>query len=183
MKKRHIFCLAYLIIIVIEFILFFQEIHHTSNFIKNLITLGIFLFPIVIIIFISGFKKSTARTVSLVIASIGTIVWFLVSWFFIMFFFGSLLTNNGFHKVYEKQVNDKTLVIFRTPNEGAFGGDELKPAIVTKVFWGLEKRDWIDSGISYEYGSDSCYVVIDGKNVNVPNRDVLYEDKNYIIIK
>ncbi|MCK5816581.1 MAG: hypothetical protein KAH15_01120 [Candidatus Marinimicrobia bacterium] len=83
--------------------------------------------------------------------------------------------NNGFRKVYEKQVNDKTLAIFRTPDSGALGGDELKPAIVTKVFLGLERRVWIESGVSYEYGSDSCFVVIDGKKVNVPHRGILYE--------
>ena len=86
-----------------------------------------------------------------------------------------LRTGNGYRLVYEHNLGEREqLVIYRSPDNGAFGGDLLVAATVRPLFLGLEQRRFLPGVIQRVPEADSNYVAVGDRRIPVPKDKVLY---------
>jgi hypothetical protein len=101
----------------------------------------------------------------------------LVSLLAFFFTLGDVLkwSDNGFRPVFEKQIeNKKWLIIFRTPDEGALGGDHICPALVDKIILGIQKRKWLnENDIKFDLNNDSNFIEINNQKYKIPKENIL----------
>lgn len=91
-----------------------------------------------------------------------------------MFTFNDIMINNGFRPVFESDLRDgRYLVIYRTPDLGAFGGDYIAAATVRKLFPGLIKRDFLPKESRVVNLQAPDYVQLGNKRIEIPKEDEL----------
>ena len=60
--------------------------------------------------------------------------------------FHSFWINEGYIKVYEQTIEpNKSFVLYMSPHRGITGGRVRTYAIVNDLFWGFNKREWLDT--------------------------------------
>lgn len=150
----------------------------TSNILNSLLHLGFFLVPLLPLVWFIKIPKTVIRIFAYVLYVVFLIPLYLVSSLAILFTLNDVLSNNnnGFRRIYEKPLNNKeTLVIYRTPDKGALGGDFIKPAKVRKILPGIISRKVLwDTQIRYSPRIDSNYIKIEGKRVYLPDNYFLW---------
>jgi hypothetical protein len=154
----------------------------TYNQLNNLLTLGLFIIPIIPILWFQFIKIIWVRILTSVLYGLGLIPVSLVSFLAFFFTLYDVLEwkSNGFRPVFEKQLeNRKWLIVYRTPDQGALGGDHISPAIVNKIIPGIEKRKWLnESDIKFDTNNDSDYIEITSQKYNIPKENILRQFGN-----
>ena len=170
-------CLWISLMYLVFYLLFFWSNWHsgyslTNNHINNILSLGIFIVPMLPLFWFVFIKKIWLRITAYAVYLCVLIPFATISSMAFFFTFFDVIdhNNNGYRAVFEKQLPDSTwLVIFRTPDDGALGGDHLCPALVQKIIPGLEKRKFLDEkAIILDNSSDSNFVYIDNQKFRVP---------------
>lgn len=88
-----------------------------------------------------------------------------------------LRTGNGLRKVYEGEIgNGKWIAAFRTPDQGALGGDYLVAYTVRKLCCGFEMRKY--AGRLSHSSQGFPEVEVAGKKYSFPASEILYRSGN-----
>jgi len=142
MKKGIIYTsIAWTTLIIIDFILESNEIHSKYLVVENFMKLLTFFVWIVPILLIFLIKKKIVKYILLTISAILIIINGLFIMFLGTFFINDLFVGNGYRQIFEKKIsNDRYFSIYRSPDEGAFGGDSRTYMIDKKLVFGLVKR-------------------------------------------
>lgn len=149
----------------------------TYNQLNNLLTLGMFVIPIIPILWFQFIKLKWLRILTSVLYGVALIPVALVSFLAFFFTLYDVLEwkNNGFRPVFERQIEKgKWLIVFRTPDEGALGGDHIRPALVDKIIPGVQKRKWLnETEIKFDLKADSNYIEINNQKYKIPKDTIL----------
>jgi hypothetical protein len=149
----------------------------TYNQLNNLLTLGMFVIPTIPILWFQFIKLIWLRILTSVLYVLVLIPVALVSFLAFFFTLYDVLEwkDNGFRPVYEKQLEKRNwLIVFRTPDQGALGGDHIRPALVDKIIPGVQKRKWLnETDIKVDINNDSNYIEINNQKYRVPKDTIL----------
>jgi len=154
----------------------------TSNRIRNVLHLGFFFVPLLPILWFWMIKINWLKILLSVVYVFFLIPFYLVSSLAILFTLNDVLSDNGngFREVYKKEIEKgKYIKVFRTPDQGALGGDFTQVAIVRELLPGLENRTWLpDNQRKYQFNNDSDFVYIRNKKYNIPKEKDLRMNGN-----
>ncbi len=126
---------------MIELILERNEIHSKYLVIENIMKLLFFFVWIVPILLTFLIKKKVVKYSLLTIGVILIIINSFSIIFLGVFFINDLFVGNGYRQIFEKKISNNTYFsIYRSPDEGAFGGDFRTYTVDRKYFLGFVKR-------------------------------------------
>ncbi|MDP2362529.1 MAG: hypothetical protein Q8M94_02035 [Ignavibacteria bacterium] len=134
----------------------------------TLIQLNIWFVPFLLIFLI---RKKINRIIALSTSAVLLII--LSPFIFILNIWGidNLLIGNGYRKIYEKEIsNQQYFSIYRSPDEGALGGDLKVYAIDNKLPLGFVKRDLLSIGdfdLSHNYRINIDTVIFNNDTIIV----------------
>ncbi len=168
MRKLIIYIsIIWIILISVDILLEHNEIHSRFLFIENVMKLLTFFVWIVPILLIFLIKK---KIVKYILLSISAIVILINSYFILflgMFFINDLFIGNGYRQIFEKKISgNKFFSIYRSPDEGALGGDYRTYTVDTKYIFGIVKRHELSSN-EYSLQQDiknNCETIIIGND-------------------
>lgn len=171
--------ISYIVLLIVRE---FTSYSLTNNTLGSILLIGFFLTPFIPFFWFIYIKRLKLKNGLIIGYSLLLSPILLLS---MMGFFLSSLNliftpDNGFRPVFEKRIDSKNwLVIYRTPDQGALGGDHIQPAIVNKICSGIEHRKWLkETDIISNNSSDSNYVMIGNVQYMIPKEDVLRQRGN-----
>ncbi len=143
-----------------------------NNNLSNILTLGFFLVPIFALYWLSFIEIDWLRNVTMVGFGLLSFALYTVSFLAILFTVNDVIkmNNNGYRAIHEIPIGeDSFIVIYRTPDTGAFGGDFIDTALVKKIGLGIMSRDF-NKQINYDYGfnNEEGTISFRGKEYKVP---------------
>lgn|SRR5574337_1129534 len=171
-----IYALTYLALLVADNTL---HLALTNLRLGNILTFGSFFVPLMPIVWLLYIKLKWLRVSVLVIYCACLVPLYFYSLLLIMFTFNDITINNGFRPVFEADLRDGGyLVIYRTPDLGAFGGDYIAAARVRKIFPGLIKREFLPKESRVVNLEEPDYVQLNNKRIEIPKEDELRQKGN-----
>lgn len=177
------FSIGYFIFYVSLFVIGYNtSLSLTSNNLLNVLALGIFFVPLAPIVWLINIRKIILKIISVIIYILILIPIYWVSFLAFIFILYDVLSwnNNGYRPVFEKNIkNNEWLIIYRTPDERALGGDHIQPAIVRKVMPGFEMRKYLSENLIIQDSiNDSDYIIIEDITYRVPKEYYLRQKGN-----
>jgi len=137
--------IVWITIIVIDYILKWADIWSNYIIVENILNVVLYLSWIIPILLILLINRKKIKYIFLVIYSLILILLSFPLFFVGTFLFNDLITNNGYSKVYEKELNKREkFVIYITPDKGAFGGSNKMYSLDKKLGFGFVKRKNLD---------------------------------------
>lgn len=172
LKFSIIYVLFYLVIITIGA---YTDLAFSSINLTNLLKLGIFILPIMPLIWFSMIRIKWLKTVISIPYCGVIIVAYAVSMLAIMFAIGDLQSGNGFRQVFESPLsNGERLVIYRSPDQGALGGDDICFATVKNVLPCIISRSFLSGkALQIEKSGSERFIIVEGVRIKIPDDEIL----------
>lgn len=149
----------------------------TSNRLDNIISLGSFIFPLMPFLWFLFIKQRIIKVVLYVTYICCLIPLYLTFSLAILFTLNDVITNNGngFRPVFEINTgSEERLVMYRTPDKGALGGDFIVPYVVHNIMPGIISRKPADDFFwKRNYSDGSQCIEFNGVTYRIPGDDVL----------
>ncbi len=159
-------------------VIFSTNIAIENNNLDNGLTLGFFLVPILIIYWLTFIKISWLRYFLLITYSLFLLFFYAVSSLAIIFTASDVLkmNNNGFRAIYEITIDhNRKIIVYRTPDSGAFGGDNIDVALVKRIGLGLISREFSDElHFKDKYVNTGGQIIYKGNEYHIPPLDEIY---------
>jgi len=159
---------------LIDLILEKNEIHSKYLIVENLLKLLFFFVWIVPILLIFLIKKKLVKYVLLTISAILIIINGFFIFFLGMFFINDLFVGNGFRQIFEKEISNNTYFsIYRSPDEGSFGGDYRTYTVDRKFLLGFVKRHQLNPEeyvINQDIKNNSETIIIGRDTIFIDNK-------------
>ena len=138
-------------------------------------SLLMFFFPFAWIFYID---RKNIRSVLIIVYGLFFMGVFPIAWLGTMMVYGDL--ENGWRLVHTISFNQESFLgIYRTPDQGALGGDKLAAALVTPVIPGFVKRRVVFFDLISAFPGDRdlpIEIQVDGKFFSVPSPNELFKD-------
>lgn len=168
---------VYLAFCLLVFIVgFCSDLEFSSTIAANIFTLCQLPLLAVPVIWISVIRKRVLRVIGFWLYGVFVVFASPIIVILAMWFTNSLIVGNGFRSVYEIPLDDgRRIVIFRTPDIGAFGGDELIAEVVEAGFLCFENRKGIRKGVYFDDFSGLGLVEFEDVVYEIPHYDDLRE--------
>jgi len=151
---------------------FSTNITFENNSIHSSLILGFFLTPLLGIFWLTYIRKTWIKTISILLYIFLLLPFYAVSSLAIIFTTSDVfsMNNNGYRAIFEKPFeNNRSLIVYRTPDKGAFGGDFIDVALVKRLGLGLIDREFSDR-INYAdiYSKKGGKILFEGNEYNIP---------------
>ncbi len=161
-----------LVFLTYTIVSFSTNITFENNTLHSTLILGFFLVPLLGIFWLTFIKQNLIKFISLTIYILLLLPFYAVSSLAIIFTANDVfsMNNNGYRAIYETPIeNSRSLIVYRTPDKGALGGDFIDVAVVKRIGLGLVDRDFSDQ-INYSdiYSENGGQIFFKGKEYNVP---------------
>ncbi|MFV1883764.1 MAG: hypothetical protein ACMZ7B_04705 [Balneola sp.] len=179
MKKiftKHIFLrisIVYsLVILIYSIIRFSTNITFENNTLDSALLLGFFTVPLMGIFWLTYIKQTWIKAVSILVYILLLLPFYAVSSLAIIFTANDVfsMNNNGYRAIFENPIeDDRSLIVYRTPDKGALGGDFIDVAVVKRIGLGLVNRNFSEN-INYSdvYSDYGGKIFFEGKEYYVP---------------
>ena len=161
-----------LAILIYSMTSFSTNITFENNTLHSALILGFFTVPLMVFFWLTYIKQTWVKVVSILVYILLLLPFYTVSSLAIIFTANDVfsMNNNGYRAIFETPIeDDRSLIIYRTPDKGAFGGDFIDVAVVKRIGLGLVDRDFSDQ-INYSdiYSENGGQIFFKGKEYNVP---------------
>jgi len=156
---------------------FVGHLAFTIDRIQNIVIAGGVFVPLVPLLWFAYIERMWLRILLYAIyGPIAALVFLFVS-LGVLFIALDILSgqDSGLRQVYERPLpQNRVLAIYRMPDAGALGGDEIRAAVVRHIAPGIIRRKYLPETAFVSYTeSDSAYVLVGNIRYPVPNETAL----------
>ncbi len=161
-----------LVILIYSIIRFSTNITFENNTLHSALILGFFTVPLMGIFWLTYIKKTWVKAISILVYILLLLPFYTVSSLAIIFTANDVfsMNNNGYRAIFETPIeDDRSLIVYRTPDKGALGGDFIDVALVKRIGLGLIDREFSER-ISYSniYSKEGGKIYFEGEEYNIP---------------
>ena len=174
--KNHMFLGVSLIysvpILIYTIVSFSSNLTFENNNLNNALTLGFFIVPFLVIYWFTFIRIRRLKLIVISVFSMILIPFYAISSLAIIFIANDVFTmnNNGFRAIHEIPIDDnRNIIVYRTPDKGALGGDFIDVALVKRLGFGLINRDFSkEIYFKDRYSEPGGIIIFEGKEYDVP---------------